>query len=185
VPLDEEVAFVRAYAEILARRYRGRVTLSVTVAPGLGRHPVPAFLLQPLVENAFRHGVERREGASAVEVSAAARGATLVVRVRDRALARGRPRGRHADAAVDEELAALPLAPAAASAPPTADGDGVGLGNTRERLALLYGDAGGLSLDHTPQAAVVSVWLPLDPAVGGARPAPVAPGAMTEAPAWA
>src|SRR5688500_11298942 len=86
VPLGEELAFVRAYAAILGRRYRDRVMVTVDVPAALEGHPVPSYSLQPLVENAFRHGVERRERPTAVEISAAARDGTLVLRVRDRAL---------------------------------------------------------------------------------------------------
>ena len=146
VPLHEEIRFVRAYAEILAQRYRDRVLLGITVPGELEMHPVPAFLLQPLVENAFRHGVERRESASAVDVTAAKDGGSLVIRVRDRALARERDSSLDGNAVVAE---------AADHA-----GNGIGLGNTRERLELLHGEAAGLTLVSSPTETVVSVWLP-------------------------
>ena len=176
VPLREEVSFVSAYAEILARRYHDRVTVSVTIAAGLEAHPVPAFLLQPLVENAFRHGVERRESVSTVEVSAVARGQSLVVQVCDRDLQRGQ---RAWSPSVEAALAEEPATLAAAS---LLEGCGVGLGNTRERLELLYGGASGLTLLRTAGATVATVWLPLD-----ARPAvsPAVEAKPSEVPAWA
>ncbi|AHG88264.1 histidine kinase internal region [Gemmatirosa kalamazoonensis] len=131
VPLGDELAFVRAYAEILARRYRDRVALTVDVPDALHAVPVPAFALQPLVENAFRHGVERRESRTAVEIAGTVRDGALVLRVTDRATGAGRwetpPRRRRA---------------------PSDGGDGVGLRNTRERLRALYGGAASLTLDH-------------------------------------
>ena len=139
VPLAEEIRFVRAYAEILARRYRDRATLIISVPSELEACPVPAFLLQPLVENAFRHGVERYECASLVEVSAHRNDGSLQIRVRDRV--------------------AAPFTQAARGVSETGE-EGIGLRNTRERLALLYGTAGGVTLVQTQAEAVASVWLP-------------------------
>jgi sensor histidine kinase YesM len=149
IPLREEMMFVRAYAEILTRRYRDRVRLTIDVPADLERHPVPAFLLQPLVENAFRHGVERRERSSAVDIEASEDGGTLVMRVRDRELA---SISRHVDRDIDiaEDGAAVER-----------PGEGIGLRNTLERLGLLYGGAAGLSLDRSPNETVASVWLPI------------------------
>lgn len=141
VPLEEEIRFVRAYAEILARRYRDRATLVISVPSELQGCPVPAFLLQPLVENAFRHGVERYESASVVEVCARQHGGSLRIDVRDRVC----------ETAGETGLVS-PL--------PETGEEGIGLRNTRERLALLYGAAAGLTLVQTQCATVVRVWLP-------------------------
>jgi hypothetical protein len=140
VPLSEEVAFVRAYGEILARRYRDRVALTIRVPDELAGCEVPAFLLQPLVENAFRHGVEHREERSEVDVLARREGESLVVQVADRAA--GRERRRDAEALV------------------TFGAEGIGLRNTRERLALLYGERGSLTLVRTARETIASVRLP-------------------------
>jgi two-component system, LytTR family, sensor kinase len=149
VPLAEEVQFVRAYADILARRYRDRVTLTVDVPDELMTQPVPAFLLQPLVENAFRHGVERREGASDVEIAARQSDGSLELRVLDRGVA-PRSRGRRHDGSE----------PA-----PGGAGDGVGLRNTRERLEVLYGSTAGLLLASGEESTVATIRLPLRPPV--------------------
>jgi two-component system LytT family sensor kinase len=151
VPLREEMRFVRAYAEILTRRYRDRVRLTIDVPRRLEDQPVPAFLLQPLVENAFRHGVERRERASAVAVDATHDGESVIVRVRDRALSSGRQRALRG--ALSDSMMAADARDRV--------GDGIGLRNTRERLALLYGDAAGVTLVHAEQETVASVWVPL------------------------
>jgi two-component system, LytTR family, sensor kinase len=151
VPLREEIHFVRAYAEILARRYRDRVRLTFDVPGDLEDQPVPAFVLQPLVENAYRHGVERREHASAVEVGATHDGESLVVRVRDRALSSERRRTGHV--AADHVHTSLD--------PTSHASGGIGLKTTRERLMLLYGDAAGLTLARSAGETVASVWVPL------------------------
>jgi hypothetical protein len=160
VPLSEEVSFVRAYAEILARRYRDRVTFTIDVSEALEPHPVPAFMLQPLVENAFRHGVERRESASFVAVTAMIRDGMLVVRVRDRAAGEtGRP-----------SIGELLLAANAIDVPIIAP-EGIGLRNIRERLAVLYGNSAGVTLVQARGETVAAVWLPLDPtAIVASRP---------------
>jgi LytS/YehU family sensor histidine kinase len=125
------------------------VRLTIDVPAELERHRVPAFLLQPLVENAFRHGVERRERTSAVHIEASSERGTLVLRVRDRELASFTRRvERDADVLEDAEPVERP-------------GAGIGLRNTLERLGLLYGDAAGLSLDRSPNETVASVWLPV------------------------
>ena len=162
VPLSEEMTFVRAYAEILTRRYRDRVRLTIDVPAELERHPVPAFLLQPLVENAFRHGVERRERTSAVDIEASDANGTLVMRVRDRGLA---SISRHVDRDVDVFENGEPI---------ERPGEGIGLRNTLERLGLLYGGAAGLSLDRSPNETVASVWLPIAADVPAAVSTPIA-----------
>jgi two-component system LytT family sensor kinase len=144
VRLEAEIGFVRAYAEILARRYRDRATLTISIPAEVAGCLVPAFLLQPLVENAFRHGVERYESASLVEIVARRDGDLLQIRVRDRMS--GSP------------LHLSPFSTAPVDGPPSEDG--VGLRNTRERLAVLYGARAGVSLVRTDLETVVSVWLP-------------------------
>lgn len=153
VPLSEEVSFVRAYAEILARRYRDRVTLSIDLPPALEQQLVPAFMLQPLVENAFRHGVEQREGASAVDVTMAMHDDSLVIRVRDRGERGARRRSRDLmDAGVGADCL-------------EATSDGLGIRNIRERLAALYGGAAGMTLIQTRGETVAAVWIPAAPAL--------------------
>ncbi|HEU4451446.1 MAG TPA: histidine kinase [Longimicrobium sp.] len=83
VPLREELAMLRAYLEIQKVRYRGRMRVRIAVAEDLGAEMVPVLILQPLVENAVRHGVEPRADPTTVEVSAHLDGASLVLRVRD------------------------------------------------------------------------------------------------------
>ncbi len=151
VPLEEEIGFVRAYAEILARRYRDRATLTISVPAELQCSPVPSFLLQPLVENAFRHGVERYEQAGLVEVTARRQGESLQIRVRDRASRSSRGR---ASVTTPNDVHHT-------------NDDGVGLRTTRERLAVLYGAKAGVSLVRTEYETVVSVWLPFQSETAG------------------
>ena len=173
VPLEHELEFVGAYAGILARRYGGRVALALDVPSALRDCLVPAYVLQPLVENAFRHGVERREEASAVEITATSRDGAVVLRVRDRpVVARGgaAPGGTTAREPSDAWLG---------ERDEPASRTGIGLRNTRERLEALYGAAAGLTLLRAGQQTTSVVWVPLRRAEGVAH-APVA--AAGEAP---
>jgi hypothetical protein len=121
VTVAEEVALLERYLDIQRARFGARLGVEVTVAPAARALRVPHLLLQPLVENAVRHGVGRR-GDAHLRVEARRRGAWLELVVGDR--------GPGFTRAVDE---------------------GVGLRNTRARLAALgpgagleiRGDAGG------------------------------------------
>jgi LytS/YehU family sensor histidine kinase len=103
------------------------------VDPAIRRALVPQFILQPLVENAVRHGISRRAEAGLLEIRAQLDGDTLVLTVRDNGPGLGR------------------AAPAS----------GVGLVNTRARLAALYGHRASLEIaDATGGGAVVTIRLP-------------------------
>ncbi|HEU0014537.1 MAG TPA: histidine kinase [Longimicrobium sp.] len=117
VPLRREMQVVEKYLEIMQIRFQGRLDVAVRVDPAAGDALVPSLVLQPLVENAIKHGIGAA-GSGRIEITAAREGGRLVLRVRDDG----------------------PAPPDAAPA------EGVGLRNTRARLAQLYGDAQALSL---------------------------------------
>ncbi|MGE0582723.1 MAG: sensor histidine kinase [Steroidobacteraceae bacterium] len=125
VPLREELRFLDGYLDIMRVRFQGQLTVEMRIEPGLGEALVPNLVLQPLVENAIRHGTAKREQAGALTISARREGATVVLSVED-----------NGPAALDD-------------APPFVEG--IGLRNTRERLAQLYGADQRLSL--APRAA--------------------------------
>ena len=112
VTLAEELAFLESYLDIQRSRFEGRLTTRVDVPDDLRRACVPHLLLQPLVENAIRHGIARHAGAGRVTVSAVRDGDRLVLRVRD-------------------DGAGLPTVRAR---------EGMGISNTRLRLHHLYRD---------------------------------------------
>ncbi len=120
VPLREELRFLDGYLDIMRVRFQGQLAVDMQIEPGLGDALVPNFVLQPLVENAIRHGTSKNEGAGAITIGARRDSETLVLTVLDNG----------------------PTAPDAA--PPAVEG--IGLRNTRERLAQLYGDAQSLTL---------------------------------------
>ena len=134
VTLAEELDFVRTYLAIEEVRFSDRLRPVFDIAPDVGGAAVPEFILQPLVENALRHGLAQRVGATLLRIEARREGVELVLSVTDDG-----------------------PGPGAAAQP----GEGVGLGNTRERLATLYGERGRLTLERTAQGgARATVRLP-------------------------
>ena len=69
VPLERELDWLRGYAAMMTERFRGQLSFDLTVAPGLEAVEVPRLLLQPLVENALRHGLPSGRGGLTVDVS--------------------------------------------------------------------------------------------------------------------
>ncbi|HEY0969932.1 MAG TPA: histidine kinase [Gemmatimonadales bacterium] len=111
VPLEQELAFLDRYLEIMRIRFQGRLEVETRVEPEAETALIPNLLLQPLLENALEHGASRVEGIGRVELDARVEGGRLVVRVRDNG-------------------------PGIQGTPPD---EGVGLRNTRQRLEQLYG----------------------------------------------
>jgi sensor histidine kinase YesM len=115
VPLKDEIDFLWKYLEIEQTRFGDRLQVHVNVEPEVLDAPVPNLILQPLVENALRHGIGPRVGGGRVDVSARQADGNLIMAVRDNGV------GLSAD-----KLDALH--------------SGVGLSNTRSRLENLYGN---------------------------------------------
>jgi sensor histidine kinase YesM len=135
VPLAEEMAFVRRYLEIMELRFGARLTFAIRVDGDANDMPVPPLILQPLVENAVEHGVANTSGQVAVRVAARRDGHRLVMTVEDDGP--GPNAGSRA-------------------------GAGMGLGATRERLAMLFGEAASLTLEpRAPHGAVATLALPV------------------------
>ena len=82
-PLGEEVEFVTAYLGIEQARFGERLQVSCDVDPAAARIPIPAMSIQPLIENAIKHGVAAKETRGTVRLRAALEGGRLCVEVRD------------------------------------------------------------------------------------------------------
>lgn len=141
VPLSEELSFLRDYLEIQRVRFQGRLEVSEEIDPNAMDALVPNLLLQPLVENAVKHGSGQATGAVGRIVLYARRDAApdrLVLAVRDNGP--GLAEGAEATAACAGR---------------------VGLANTRERLHALYGADAALDLRAAPEGGLaVTVTLP-------------------------
>ena len=141
VPLRDELDFLRAYLEIQRTRFRDRLEVDVDPAPETLDALVPSMVLQPLVENAIRHGLSPRAAAGRLSVTASPRdaGTTLELRIEDDGVGLRAPAGA-----------------------PTPESSGVGLRNTRERLQHLYPHAHRFDvLDRPGGGVVVTLAIPL------------------------
>jgi LytS/YehU family sensor histidine kinase len=115
VPLKDELDFVEKYLEIERTRFGDRLRVRIDAEPGTLDASIPNFILQPLVENAIKHGIGPKVDGGTVEVITWREGELLCLAVRDDGV--GVPPDRQ-----------------------TAFNTGVGLGNTRSRLEHLYGN---------------------------------------------
>lgn len=135
VPLAREIGFIEHYLDLERLRFGERLQATIEVEPGTEGFPIPNLLLQPLVENAVKHGVARRTGASRV--------ALRVTRGHDRL-----------HVIVRNDPATVPE--------PVAAGHGFGLRSVHRRLAGLYGDDARFAYipDH-PEGFTVSLEIPV------------------------
>jgi signal transduction histidine kinase len=111
VPLHRELAFLNEYLDIQRMRFGDRLSVTLAIDPDVVNAKVPVLLLQPIVENAIKHGASDDDGTATITVSASRNDGRLCVTVEDRG-------------------------PGSGHTP-----EGVGLRNTRQRLRTLYGDA--------------------------------------------
>ncbi len=134
-PLSTEVEFVRQYLDLQSARFGDRLDVRYSVTPESLSIPVPSFLLQPIVENALRHGISRKAGRSSLAITSEVVDDVLRVEVRDDGV--GVPPGF--DIVRDA---------------------GTGLRNIRVRLQQLYGLDAALTLHSTPDgdtAVIVTI----------------------------
>ncbi len=127
VSLQKELEFLTCYLEIERVRFQDRLTTSVEVDTAALDAPVPNLILQPIVENALRHGIAQTRGPGRVEISAKRENGSLRIRVRDNG----------------PGLAAI-------TRPDDGLKEGLGLSNTRARLEQLYGAAHRFELENAP-----------------------------------
>lgn len=80
-PLRDELAYLRRYLRIEEARFGDRLTVTWDIDPGVLDALVPLFILQPLVENAFRHGISRRADDSRLKIATTSDGGTLVITI--------------------------------------------------------------------------------------------------------
>jgi hypothetical protein len=132
--LGREVAVIRPYLEILRVRMEERLTTEIAIPEGLHSAEFPQMMIQTLVENAIKHGLEPKAEGGHLRVAAEVVHGKLQVTVADTGLGFGK----------------------AATA-----GTGVGLANIRERLQLLYGPRAVLTVaENQPSGTVVSITVP-------------------------
>jgi two-component system, LytTR family, sensor kinase len=131
IPLREELRLLRLYLEILEIRYQGTLKTVLAIDPAAQEALVPNLILQPLVENAIKHGLDRAGGHGTIELRASRSGDDLVLVVHDTGGGAGK-------------------------AGPATPGSGVGLRLTRARLEELYGDEQRLELEPVPGGGMIA-----------------------------
>jgi Putative regulator of cell autolysis len=144
VPLREEMNFVNRYLEIQQTRFGDKLRVEHDLAPATLDCFVPTLLLQPLVENAIRHGIEPAENGGLLRITADRRNGKLVMTVVDDGV--GLPKkaldlATSTNSNIAEKPTALPIVPDDSRlnrVVPT-NGTGIGLANLRARLETLYG----------------------------------------------
>jgi signal transduction histidine kinase len=142
VPLRRELAVLERYLEIQRARFGDRLTVDVDVEPRALDALVPHLILQPIVENAIRHGIGSSAARGRLRIAASCDGEALRIDVEDD--------GRGIDPS-DAQV-----------------NEGIGLGNTRERLHALYGADGRLAMRSRAEGGTVSTMIvPLRFAAGG------------------
>ena len=135
VPLGEELEFTQKYLDIQKVRFAERLQFSVDVPAELLSAQIPSLILQPMVENAIKHGIAKRTQGGAIRIAASRSNGTLTLRVYNDG----------------------PSLPAVGDANPS----GIGILNVRTRLQSLYGDGFDLSLrNHKPSGVEASVSVP-------------------------
>ena len=123
IAVAEELRFVEQYLAIEQVRFSDALTVRLAVDADVHDAAVPGFVLQPLVENALRHGLAEQSEGGLVEIGARRDGAELVLWVRDNGIGLGAS---------------------------TVRGPGLGLANTRERLTTLYGVRARVDVTNNP-----------------------------------
>jgi hypothetical protein len=136
IPLEEELRIVESYLEIERLRLGSRLRAEVSVEPGLGQHPVPVLSLQPLVENAIKHGIATRERGGWVKVTV-----------------------RRCEGGVEIRVSDSGAGPAAARGGETSS-TGVGLMNVSQRLKLCFGPSAGIKIERTEDGTAVHFRVP-------------------------
>jgi two-component system LytT family sensor kinase len=130
VPLQREFTFTERYLDVIQIRFQGHLQVDMYADENVRDALVPNLILQPLVENAIKHGISKLSDGGYVEVTAKREGERVIIRVRDNG----------PEVSLD--------------APPSPNS--LGLRNTRARLAALYGPIQSLTLMHADGGGLIA-----------------------------
>ena len=139
VTVREEMEFLRTYLDIEEARFGNRLRIQFDVAPEVAQSAVPSLILQPVVENALRHGLGRRPGPGHLKISAVQQGDLVCLAVEDNGVGPDGWNSRTGE-----------------------EGGGLGLRNILQRLTALYRNSAQLSIQSAiPHGTRVTLLLPL------------------------
>lgn len=131
IPFEEELEYLKCYLAIESVRYQDRLSVKLEIDPGAMKVLIPNLLMQPIVENAIRHGIAPRTTQGQIEIRAKRSNGVLMVSVRDNG------------PGMSKTKKTVPVR------------SGVGLSNTRERLMQLYGSAHRFELIDAPEGGLI------------------------------
>ncbi|MBI1898256.1 MAG: histidine kinase [Acidobacteria bacterium] len=134
IPLSEELEIVRAYLQVEKLRLGDRLHTDIVVEPAAGQAMIPILSVQPLVENAVKHGVAARSGTGTVQLHARVVESGVLIEVSD------------------DGCGFAPLGRKSAGA-------GIGLDNVRQRLKLCYGESADLQIASSERGTTVAFWI--------------------------
>ncbi|MCK0471194.1 sensor histidine kinase [Halalkalibacter sp. APA_J-10(15)] len=150
IPLEQELKIVESYTTIQAYRFEERLHFEMNVASELYSCKVPKFILQPLVDNSIRYGLQQMIGTCIITVSAKSKGECILFTVEDNGMGMA---GQLLNKIKTWDY--------------ESQGNGIGLRNLQERIVALFGDEYGVSIDsEVGKGTRVEVVLPMN---GGDR----------------
>lgn len=144
IPLEEELRVVRAYLTIESLRLGAKLRTTIDVEEGVSRHLIPILSVEPLVENAVKHGIASHSDGGEIRVEVRRRDQGVFIAVRDsgRGFVHGAESPEHA---------------------------GIGLRNVSRRLELCYGPDSRLDIQTGPEGTTVGFWAPFSDEAEGVR----------------
>ena len=180
VTLREELQFVQSYVEIQQIRFGDKLHFEQNIQAAMLDCLVPSLLLQPLIENAIRHGIEPSDDAGSLRLTAQQENARLVITVEDDGVGMGAKGESASKPELEDSIADFPVGTVdngrSSSALITASrvqcsasksGSGIGLSNLRARLEALYGCSYKLELGpREPTGVALRIEIPFRPASG-------------------
>lgn len=131
--LQEELDFVDMYLDIEMERFSDRLTVEMDVSDDARKHTIPTMVLQPLIENAFKHGISKLEGKVRLQISIQINEGMLMLEV--------------SNPCPEQSLAS--------------EREGIGLKNLRDRLQLYYGDTTEIAIQHNGSNFTAKLMLPI------------------------
>ncbi|MGG0859569.1 histidine kinase [Bacillus pumilus] len=153
VTLEQEVKVVKEYFHIQETRFADRITCKTTIDESCLSVHIPSLTLQPLVENAFIHGVEPKEEDGLVELSIYQEGGYVMIRIRDNGMG------------INEQEIRRLLSEKEEESPNTLSkghSTGIGLRNVMSRLHLFYGVKDALQIDSKPnEGTTIQLAIPM------------------------
>ena len=129
VTIEEELSYVSDYIQIQKARYRDRITAEIDVPADLYRYQIPKLILQPIVENAFVHGLEMKRGQGLLTITGCRKNDTIIIRICDNGIGMS-----------PEQIDGI------LNQPETSVSHSIGLANVHRRLRLLYGSTYGIRI---------------------------------------